>query len=103
MTRSRARKFAGALAVSIVLLGVMGALGVARTREANTQQRLISHAYQVKAVLSALRSELDALEIDHVRRALAVDDTGPERQTPSVIKLGNLLRALRDLAADNPS
>src|SRR6185437_4402898 len=99
MTRPRA-KLAGTLAACVVLLGVVGVIAVTHTREVATQERWISHSYQVKSMINALSAQLGVLEMDHARAAFTAPDSPPERNTPSV---GKILRTLRDVTADNPS
>src|SRR6185437_3914137 len=91
------------LAACVVLLGVVGVIAVTHTREVATQERWISHSYQVKSMINALSAQLGVLEMDHARAAFTAPDSPPERNTPSVVKIGNILRTLRDVTADNPS
>jgi hypothetical protein len=102
VTRPRA-KLAGTLAACVVLLGIVGGIAVAHTREVATQERWISHSYRVKSMVNGLSAQLGVLEMDHARRAFTARDTMPERNTPSVVKIGNILHKLRELTADNPS
>ncbi|HEV2180009.1 MAG TPA: CHASE3 domain-containing protein, partial [Gemmatimonadaceae bacterium] len=102
MTRPRAR-LVGTLAACVVLLGVAGAIAVRHTREVATQERWIAHSYQVKSMVNALSVQLGVLEMDHARRAFSARDTMPEHRAPAVIKIGTLLRDLREVTADNPA
>ncbi|HEY7894084.1 MAG TPA: PAS domain S-box protein [Gemmatimonadaceae bacterium] len=102
MTRPRA-KLAGTLAACAVLLGVVGIIAVTHTREVATQERWISHSYRVKSMVNALSAQLGVLEMDHARAAFTAQDVTPERNAPSVVKIGNILRTLREVTSDNPS
>ena len=102
MTRPRAR-LVGTLAACVVILGVAGGLAARHTREVATQERWIAHSYQVKSMINALIVQMGVLEMDHARRAFSARDTMPERHAPQVIKIGNILRSLREITADNPS
>ena len=102
MTRPRAR-LVGTLAACVVLLGVAGAIAVRHTREVATQERWVAHSYQVKSMVNALKVQLGVLEMDHARRAFSTRDTMPEHRAPAVIKIGTLLRQLREVTADNPA
>ena len=102
MTRPRA-KLAGTLAACAVLLGVVGIIAVTHTREVATQERWISHSYRVKSMVNALSAQLGVLEMDHARAAFTAQDMTPERNAPSVVKIGNILRKLREVTSDNPS
>ncbi|MGH7648710.1 MAG: hypothetical protein ACREND_11365, partial [Gemmatimonadaceae bacterium] len=74
MTRPRA-KLAGTLAACVVLLGIVGGIAVAHTREVATQERWISHSYRVKSMVNGLSAQLGVLEMDHARRAFTFTDT----------------------------
>jgi len=102
VTRPRAR-LVGTLAACVVLLGVVGAIAVRHTREVATQERWIAHSYQVKSMVNALSVQLGVLEMDHARRAFSARDTMPEHRAPAVIKIGALLRNLREVTTDNPA